>query len=68
MVSSGWHTKASARPATPPAMRWVLKGTFSLPPLALGLTMSPVRPPPYGLLVDVDIVVESEEMAALAGC
>jgi hypothetical protein len=49
-------------------MRCVLKGTFSLPPLALGLTMSPVRPPPYGLLVDVDIVVESEEMAALAGC
>lgn len=53
------HTRASAIPATPPAMRWVLSGIFSLVPLfqvAGGPMRSPVRPPPNGLDVDVDIV------------
>jgi hypothetical protein len=53
------HTTASAIPATPPAMRWVLSGIFSLVPLfqvAGGPMRSPVRPPPNGLDVDVDIV------------
>lgn len=51
------HTSASAKPATPPAIRCVLRGTFSLPPVVLGGgdTLSPVMPPPKGLDVVEDI-------------